>query len=196
MQIENLAEGAEDFTSNVFLIEEDTLVDTGADDIVLERLEDKVVDRIIITHSHWDHIENLEKLVEWFDPVVYAYEPENVPVDAEELADGETVRLGKMDELFLVIHTPGHKDDSICLYSPEQHILFSGDLIFPNGSFGRTDLDEGDRDTLIESIERIANLDVKELYAGHDKATTEDVNDQIQRSLEEARKHEQKYSDE
>lgn len=198
MNIQNLADSAEEFTSNAFLVDEDTIIDAGADEGILEQLEDRVIDRVVITHTHWDHIENLETIVEWFDPVVHAFEPDNLPdaIDAEKLADGDTIALGKADTPFIVAHTPGHKNDHICLYSPEEKVLFSGDLIFPGGSFGRTDLDEGDRDTLIESIDRISGLDVQAMYAGHDEPTTEDVNEQIAQSLEEARKKEPKYADE
>lgn len=215
MQIQNLAADADSFTSNAYLLDNTTLIDTGADDIVLEHLEDTAIDTVVITHSHWDHIENLPTIIERFDPTVHAFEPGNLPggVEAEKISDGDTISLGATNAPFLVIHTPGHKNDHVCLYNPDENILFSGDLIFPGGSFGRTDLDEGDRDTLINSIQRIADLDVQELYAGHseierfrastetqksfehDEPMTEDVNQQIQDSLMNAKKHEPKYPD-
>ncbi len=197
MQIENLAADADEFTCNVYLVDNTALVDTGADDIVLEKLgdHDRDIETVVITHSHWDHIEHLEAIVDWYDPDVYAFEPDNLPVDAEKLADGDTVTLGAMDTVFVTAHTPGHKNDHICLYSPDEKILFSGDLVFPGGAFGRTDLDEGDRDTLIDSIERITDLDVQELYAGHGESTDENVNAQIEGSLKEARRKEPKYSE-
>jgi len=83
----------------------------------------------------------------------------------------------------------------VCLYSPDEQILFSGDLIFPGGSFGRTDLDQGDRDTLIGSIERIVDLDVAAMYPGHDEPVADAVDEQIRQSLTAARKHEPKYAD-
>lgn len=191
MNITNLADGADSFTSNAFLVNDTVLIDTGADAVVLEALEDKGVETVIITHSHWDHVENLPIIVNRFDPTVYAFNPANLPVEAEPLNDGETLELDGVT--FEVYHTPGHKDDSICLYNVEEQVLFSGDLLFPGGSFGRTDLDEGDRDLLSESIERIAELDVAAMYAGHDAPTTEQVNEQIRESLTDAKKHEAKY---
>lgn len=198
MHVENLAADADEFTCNVYLVNNTALVDTGADDIVLERLDahDHDIATVVITHSHWDHIENLEAIVDRYSPDVYAFEPDNLPVDAEPLKDGETVTLGIMDTVFVAAHTPGHKNDHICLYNPDENVLFSGDLVFPGGGFGRTDLDEGDRNTLIDSIERIADLDVQALYAGHGDPTTEHVNAQIDGSLTEAKKREPKYADE
>lgn len=194
MEVQNLSTAADEFTSNVFLVDNTTLVDTGADDAIIDELADAAIDTVVITHSHWDHIENLEQVVNMFDPDVYAYEPDNLPVDATQLTQNDTVTLGEDDTEFTVFHTPGHKDDSICLYNGDTGILFSGDLIFPEGEFGRTDLDEGDRDALIESIDAIAALDVQELYAGHGPVTTTNVNEQINHSLEEAQKRESKYS--
>lgn len=193
MRIENLASDADDFTGNAWIMEngETVLIDTGTGDSwqEIEKLEH--VDKVVITHSHYDHVDNLPKVMDRWEPDVYAYEPGNLPVEAEKLRDEEKVELAGVE--FLVIHTPGHKDDSICLYSTSQKILFTGDLIFPGGSFGRTDLDEGDRDLLIESIEKIAELDINSFYPGHDNAVKENAEEQVQKSLEEARKRESKY---
>lgn len=193
MHVENLAADADTFTSNVFRVDETALVDVGAALSILEQLDGTKIDTVVITHSHHDHIENLAAVVDQHEPTIYAANPENLPVDAEQLFDGDTVALGRNETLFRIIHTPGHRNDHVCLYSPDANILFSGDLIFPGGSFGRTDLEHGDRDTLIESIKRITDLDVHELYAGHGDPTTENVNQQIQDSLMNAEKREPKY---
>lgn len=192
MDITNLSIGAEEFTSNVWGFG-DVLVDVGEGGTVLDRIRERDVATVVVTHSHHDHVDNLPAVVERHDPAVYAPDPSRVPVEAEELTDGDELELAGVR--FRVIATPGHRDDHVCLYAPAERVLFSGDLLFPGGAFGRTDLDEGDRDTLIASIERIADLDVVEMYAGHGDAATRDVNAQIRASLDEARKHEPKYPD-
>lgn len=193
MEISNLAEDTEDFTGNVWLIsgEENVLIDTGTGDSWQNIQGLESVDKVVITHSHYDHADNLPKVLDKFNTEIYAYEPENLPVESDRIKEGDSINLSGTE--FEVYHTPGHKDDSICLYSPEEKILFAGDLLFPEGSFGRTDLEEGDRDLLIESIEKAADLDVKEMYSGHDPAATENVNQQIQNSLKAAKKKEPKY---
>lgn len=193
MEISNLAENTEDFTGNVWLIsgEENILVDVGTGGSWQNIRELDSVDKVVITHSHYDHVDTLPKVLDKFDPEIYAYEPENLPVESERIKEGESLELSGSS--FEVLHTPGHKDDSICLYSPEEKILFAGDLLFPEGGFGRTDLEEGDRDLLINSIEKIVELDVEKMYCGHDPAATENVNQEIKKSLEEARKKESKY---
>lgn len=192
MEIEDLSSDADDFTCNVWLLRnsENVLIDAGTGDSWNRISELESVEKVLITHSHYDHVDNLPKIRDRFDPEIYAFEPENLPVDAEEIGDGQNLELAGHE--FRAIHTPGHRDDSVCLYSEDDEILFTGDLIFEDGGFGRTDLEEGDRDLLIESIQEVANLDVDRFYPGHDGAVLERANQMIQKSLEEARKKEPK----
>ncbi|MCL0102509.1 MBL fold metallo-hydrolase [Dehalococcoidia bacterium] len=83
------------------------------------------------------------------------------------LQEGE-LNLGRGDEKLnlQIIHTPGHSPGSICIYSPENKVLITGDVVF-NGSVGRTDLPGGDSRTLKQSIEKLSNLDVEYLLPGH-----------------------------
>lgn len=193
MKIENLAKNSEDFTGNVWHMEkgEKVLVDVGTGDSWnnIRKLEE--VDKVVITHSHYDHVDNLPKVEDAYQPKIYAFKPKNLPVKAEKIEEGDKISLCSSD--FEVFHTPGHKDDSICLYSVDQKVLFTGDLIFPEGGFGRTDLEEGDRDLLIQSVEKVAELDVDSMFCGHEPAEKENVNQQIKKSLKEAKKRESKY---
>jgi hydroxyacylglutathione hydrolase len=191
--IENLAEKSEDFTGNVWKVSngETVLVDAGTGDSWEEISELEKVDKVVVTHSHYDHVDNLPRIVDKFNPEIYAFEPGNLPVEAQKIEDGGFIEL--CGKVFEVIHNPGHKDDSICLYSKEEKILFTGDLIFPESGFGRTDLEEGDREKLIESIDKISELDVNEFYPGHENAVTGEANECIKKSLKEAEKRETKY---
>jgi hydroxyacylglutathione hydrolase len=193
MRVRNLAENTEDFTGNVWLLEngETVLIDTGTGDSWENISELEEVDKVVLTHSHYDHVDNLPKVKDAYQPVIHAYEPDNLPVEAEKIEDGDEISLCSSN--FRIFHTPGHKDDSICLYSKDEKILFTGDLIFPEGGFGRTDLDEGNRELLIESIEKVVGLDVDAMFCGHEPAERKNVNQQIQKSLEEAKKRESKY---
>jgi len=194
MKITNLAKDSENFTGEVWLIENKgrkVLVDAGEGDCWNKIKELDNLEKVVITHSHHDHVKNLQEIVKKFNCGVEAFEPSNLPVEAEELE--ETDKTNLCGEEFEVIHTPGHKDDSICLYNSENKVLFTGDLIFPEGGFGRTDLAEGYRDILINSINKIEKLDVESFYTGHGDPVTQDANKWVKKSLEEARKHEAKY---
>ena len=71
-----------------------------------------------------------------------------------------------------VIATPGHKEDAVCYYFPDEHILFTGDTLFQE-SIGRTDLPGGDMATLIRSLKRLIMLpDNTQVYPGHGYPTT------------------------
>lgn len=173
----NLAAGVQAFTSNVFLCEGErrTLVDAGNDFDVVGRTREHVedVDRIALTHTHPDHVGALPDLREAFDADVLAFDPSFDGVD-EELADGDTFRMG--DHEYEVVHTPGHKEDHCCFYAREPGILFAGDLVFADGAFGRTDLEGADRDTLVESIDRLLDLvdeDLAAMHPGHGRSVTD-----------------------
>ena len=193
MEVRNLSSDAEDFTGNVWLLKgsENVLIDVGEGDCWEEISELESISKVILTHTHHDHIGNLSKIVEKYDPVIYCFEPENIDHDAEKISEDDTIELNGSD--FKVFHTPGHKDDSLCLYSKAERVLFTGDLIFPEGSHGRTDLKEGDRDLLIDSIEKIEKLDADRFYSGHGEAVVKDANDWITQSLKEAKKRNSKY---
>ncbi len=82
------------------------------------------------------------------------------------LHEGDTVEL--LDGL-QVIHTPGHTIGSICLYSPENGVLFSGDLV--RNEYG---ILEGpppqftpDPSAAAASLHKIAELDFDIILPGH-----------------------------
>ena len=73
---------------------------------------------------------------------------------------------------FSIIPTPGHTPGSICLYFPNEKILFSGDTLFQMG-YGRTDLPGGNMGQLIDSLEKLFTLPSDVLvYPGHGDFTT------------------------
>ena len=182
--IANLAQGVHAFTSNAFLVggERTVLVDTGANFDVVTLLEERVDDleAVVLTHTHPDHVGNVPAVKAAFDVEVWGYDPAQEGVD-HAIEDEETVRLG--DHEYVALHTPGHKDDHLCFYAAEPGILFAGDLIFQNGGFGRTDLPEGDRATLIESIDRVRERvepKLAELHVGHGPSVTNEPYDHVE----------------
>jgi glyoxylase-like metal-dependent hydrolase (beta-lactamase superfamily II) len=189
--VRNLAAGQQGFTSNVFLVAGDrtVLVDAGNGFDVVGRVRDHVdgLDAVVLTHTHPDHVGELDAVVSAFGVDVWGFDDSVGGVD-HDIADGETVQLGDHD--YEALHTPGHKNDHLCLYSPAARILFAGDLVFANGGFGRTDLDEGDRGALVESIRRVLEAvdeDIEALHTGHGPSVTTDPYRDVELALQAAR---------
>ncbi|MHB9286429.1 MBL fold metallo-hydrolase [Halobacteriales archaeon Cl-PHB] len=188
--IQNLAAGQTGFTSNAFLVTGDrtVLVDAGANFDVVSAIRDQVadLDALVLTHTHSDHVGNVDAVKEAFGVASWGFDTNQPAVD-NEIADGETVLLG--DEDYLAVHTPGHKNDHLCLYAPDTGVLFAGDLVFANGGFGRTDLEEGNRDVLIESIETLLDTvdEVSELHTGHGPSVTATPKHDVELALQAAR---------
>lgn len=75
-----------------------------------------------------------------------------------------------------IIHTPGHTAGSICVYLPEQRILFSGDNLIkhitPNPlvdirKYGLPNSDYQSLPTFLKSLDNISQLDVRYVFSGH-----------------------------
>jgi hydroxyacylglutathione hydrolase len=189
--IHNIAQGVQAFTSNAFLVPGDrtVLVDTGANFDAVSHVRDDVdaLDAVILTHTHEDHVGNVDAIRAAFGVETWGFDTDQPWVD-NAIADEETVRLG--DDEYVALHTPGHKDDHLCFYSEPAGVLFAGDLIFQNGSFGRTDLEEGDRDLLIGSIDRVVGAvdeSLSEMHVGHGPSVIDRPYDDVELASRAAR---------
>ena len=76
--ITNIAHGVQAFTSNAFLVEGErtVLVDTGANFDAVERVRDRGadLDAVLLTHTHPDHVGNLQSVKEAFDVEAWGFD--------------------------------------------------------------------------------------------------------------------------
>ncbi len=142
-----------------------------------------VLDMILLTHGHFDHIYSLDKLRDMTGASAYIH-----ALDAEMLTDGSKNEFSRFsrrdlilrpaektfedgdiltlgDEKIKVIHLPGHSRGSVALLSG--NIMLTGDTLF-DGSIGRSDLYGGDGLELYASLSRLAEFDPNiTIYPGH-----------------------------
>ncbi|MDP8219834.1 MAG: MBL fold metallo-hydrolase [Candidatus Stygibacter frigidus] len=73
-----------------------------------------------------------------------------------------------LDDLVL-LSTPGHSPDSICIYLPAEKALISGDTILNNtaGKYSLPYFFWGNSQNLIDSLEKLLTLDIDTIYSGH-----------------------------
>lgn len=135
------------------------------------------IKKIILTHSHFDHIQKINELAAQTKADVYFHELEKDEIkmhikDSEiktiTFKDNDEIKIGKIK--LKVIHTPGHTPGAVCLLFENK--LITGDTLFV-GAIGRVDLPGGDAIKLFESLEKLKKLDDKtEIYPGHDYGET------------------------
>ena len=145
--------------------------------IELAEKEKLKINKIILTHSHFDHVQRINELSDKTKSTVYFHELEfdsikkhikNGSIKVTKLKENNEIKLGNLK--IKIIHTPGHTPGAICLLFDNK--LITGDTLFV-GAIGRTDLPGGDAIKLFESLQKLKKLDDKtEIYPGHDYGET------------------------
>ena len=152
------------------------IVDAGWDVDKLISICDKEnlkIKKIILTHSHYDHVQKVDELASRTNSTVYFHEDDyseikktikNFNIKIVKSRNNDTINIGNIK--IKVIHTPGHTQGAICLLVENK--LLTGDTLFVN-AIGRTDLAGGDTIKLFESLQKMKKLkDDIEVYPGHD----------------------------
>jgi glyoxylase-like metal-dependent hydrolase (beta-lactamase superfamily II) len=150
-----------------------------------------LLERILLTHGHADHMFGLETLrtetgasvaVHEEDAFMLGHPEHNLsqfmgnPCSAETaevlLSEGDAFSVGTMQ--IRVLHTPGHTPGSCVFYviQGEETALLSGDTLFAQ-SVGRTDLPGGSGAALEHSLLRFTDFpETLRILPGHGPETT------------------------
>ena len=134
------------------------VVDPGDAQPVLDALAHAgwVLDAILVTHHHPDHVGGVAALTAATSARVYGPAKEKMPPGVIPLTQGETVSWQGLD--FEVIDVPGHTAGHIAYWGQPPGmapVLFCGDTLF-SGGCGR--LFEGTAAQMLASLDRLAAL--------------------------------------
>ena len=110
---------------------------------------------ILLTHSHHDHINGIEGVLEQASAEVHLLKPEyefwQHELDKPSLHHGgDELRLG--DTLITMLHTPGHTPGSACYRLGNE--IITGDTLFVFGC-GRCDLQGGSPEDMFETLKNM-----------------------------------------
>ena len=178
------------FTSNTFVLTEDDLpycwlVDVGDVEPIIDIVGNRELKGILLTHTHYDHIYGINKIVERFpDSVVYTsidgkdglfsdkhnfskYHNDSIIFQGEHihvLENGEEMQLFPNVSM-KTIYTPGHDKSCVTYYTEDD--IFTGDSYIP-GIKVITTFPRSNKDDAEKSLNIIMNLITKRnIYPGH-----------------------------
>ena len=143
------------------------VVDPGEAKPVFDSLagEGAILDSILITHKHADHIGGLGEIVSRH-PGLAVFGPRAAPGINRPLREGDAAATLADQVVWQTIATPGHTADHLSFYCEKEQVLLSGDTLFAGGC-GR--LFEGDAATMRASLQKLAALpDEVRVYCGHE----------------------------
>lgn len=127
---------------------------------------------VLLTHTHFDHINGVEAILEKTDARVFVHKKEAAMLQygsssIKKIESGDAVKVGDLDVTF--VHTPGHTPGSQCFYVGNR--LITGDTLFINGC-GRCDLPGGNPEEMYRSLTgKLRKMDDHtRVYPGHNYA--------------------------
>lgn len=168
--------------TNTYLIEGPngiSIIDPGPDDAqhvadILTAAAGKTITRLILTHSHFDHMGAAPALQEVTGAPVAAFHKSGLEGYRADLPLQDDTELAGLT----AVHTPGHAPDHLCyqFYLPDQSkILFSGDHVM-SWSSSIVSPPEGDMLAYYRSLKRVMARDDIYYLPGHGPVLPEPQN--------------------
>ncbi len=145
---------------------------------------------LLNTHCHIDHVlgnyfvkttynvpllisepeQETLRAVQTYAPM-YGFHQYEISEPDQFISEKDTITFGNSS--LQILFVPGHSIGHLAFYSAADQFCINGDVLF-RGSIGRTDLPNGDFDTLMNSIfTKLYTLpDQTKIYCGHGQPTT------------------------
>jgi glyoxylase-like metal-dependent hydrolase (beta-lactamase superfamily II) len=195
--------------SGVYVLDEgQTIIDAGNMFGLIDELQDlgppERLQRILLTHSHFDHVGGMAEIYQAANPDVYVHRmareylrlhraPFPEFFDALE-HDGKIHSLEDGDVLagaqpLRVLHTPGHTAGDLCFFHEHSGALFCGDAVLPHRFKHAATLSKPDEvcggrlQDKLTSLRKLLALPVRHLCTGHGEPVFHKGLDQIKLSL-------------
>lgn len=195
--VKTFFEREDELTANTYIVgkinQNCLIIDLGnKDKNIIKYVKDNysLVEGILLTHGHYDHIQAVEAFIKEFDyeiPIYLSINDEKLLSDANlncSTINGKEVKVSfnpvfiKSEEEIVFksfnvkpIFTPYHTSGSICYLLPDENALFTGDSLFKL-SIGRTDLPTFSPDKMHKSLSKISKLsEYLTIYPGHGEIT-------------------------
>jgi len=156
--------------------------DVGA---IIERAkkDDVIITDILLTHSHNDHINGINEVLDNHDAQLHLLKEEAQFWDNELEHPslhhgGDTIHLGETE--IKILHTPGHTPGSACYQINDD--LITGDTMFVFGC-GRCDMHGGDPNIMHDTLKKLGQLPACTcIHPGHNYAdkTTSTIQEQVE----------------
>lgn len=163
----------------------------GFSDWIVAHFPRARVTDLLITHQHFDHVQDVARMKNRFSCAVHAHSQYSSALTLADLWSGLQVEPYEVNDVigsgrhtdtwggkaWLIHFVPGHSTDSLVYHLIDDELMFSGDVLFA-GSIGRTDFPGGDHERLLVGLrDRILNQPANTLvYPGHGPYT--DIKDE------------------
>ena len=129
--------------------------------LALAKQKGVVITDILLTHSHFDHINGVEGILTKHDAQLHLLKEEAL-FWGESLVQpslhhgGDSIVIGgNSDSKIKILHTPGHTPGSAC-YHIDDHLI-TGDTMFVFGC-GRCDLQGGDPNVMYHTLNKLGKM--------------------------------------
>ncbi len=193
----------ESSSSNVYLLDGGkTLIDAGnlvnISDKIEEKFDTAKIERIFLTHGHFENIGGLIDILGKCSPVIYMHRADFIWAKLgnfnmkEVLSQQKNVKLRLIEDAqrfdlnnfsITAIYTPGHTPGSVCYADFDKGLLFSGHTVLrsepDNWYVANVDPATGNKKLLLESITRLLNWNFEVLLPSHTAPDLFNANEQI-----------------
>lgn len=130
-------------------------------------LEEVLVERIILTHHHADHVGGALALKATTGARISAHPltQQRLDFDVDELLHGGEI-VSTDAGFWRVVHTPGHASGHLCLHNPGNGTVVMGDMVAGLGTI-LLDPPEGDLSLYLNSLHQLRELNPRRLLPAH-----------------------------